>query len=150
MIHGDRSGGGYRMLHCDGLERYNDKSTFTRWNMHEFFAGSGMVAYGLKGMFKPVWANDISRQKAAVYEANFGKDYFELGDIKNVNGAKLPDAHLSWASFRSHSHTRPLLAAWIPPIEPANERSWQGKLAQDKCASGSFAPLTFFISPSSK
>lgn len=87
------------MLHWDGLERYNDKSTFTRWNMHEFFAGSGMVAYGLKGMFKPVWANDISRQKAAVYEANFGKDYFELGDIKNVNGAKLPDAHLSWASF---------------------------------------------------
>ena len=30
------------------------------------------MAYGLKGMFAPVWANDISEQKAAVYEANFG------------------------------------------------------------------------------
>ena len=30
------------------------------WTMHEFFAGSGLVAYGLKGMFAPVWANDIS------------------------------------------------------------------------------------------
>ena len=24
------------------------------WTMHEFFAGSGLVAYGLKGMFAPV------------------------------------------------------------------------------------------------
>ncbi len=69
------------------------------WTMHEFFAGSGLVAYGLKGMFAPVWANDISKQKAAVYEANFGCDYFKLGDIKNINGYDLPYAHLSWASF---------------------------------------------------
>lgn len=69
------------------------------WTMHEFFAGSGLVAYGLKGMFKPVWANDISEQKAAVYTANFGDDYFELNDIKNICGKELPFAHLSWASF---------------------------------------------------
>lgn len=69
------------------------------WTMHEFFAGSGLVSYGLKGMFVPVWANDISEQKAAVYKANFGDDYFELGDIKNVKGSELPFAHLSWASF---------------------------------------------------
>lgn len=69
------------------------------WTMHEFFAGSGLVAYGLRGMFAPVWANDISEQKAAVYEANFGRDYFELGDIKDVRGGDLPFAHLSWASF---------------------------------------------------
>lgn len=69
------------------------------WTMHEFFAGSGLVAYGLKGMFAPVWANDISEQKAAVYEANFGSDYFELGDIKDVSGDDLPFAHMSWASF---------------------------------------------------
>lgn len=69
------------------------------WTMHEFFAGSGLVAYGLKGMFAPVWANDISEQKAAVYEANFGNDYFELDDIKNICGKDLPFAHLSWASF---------------------------------------------------
>ncbi len=69
------------------------------WTMHEFFAGSGLVAYGLKGMFAPIWANDISEQKAAVYEANFGCRHFELGDIKNINGRDLPFAHLSWASF---------------------------------------------------
>lgn len=69
------------------------------WTMHEFFAGSGLVAYGLKGMFAPIWANDISEQKAAVYEGNFGYDYFELDDIKNVRGFDLPYAHLSWASF---------------------------------------------------
>lgn len=69
------------------------------WTMHEFFAGSGLVAYGLKGMFAPVWANDISEQKAAVYEANFGSGHFELGDIKDIRGWDLPFAHLSWASF---------------------------------------------------
>jgi len=69
------------------------------WTMHEFFAGSGLVSYGLNGMFSPVWANDISEQKAAVYKANFGSNYFELDDIKNVQGKDLPFAHLSWASF---------------------------------------------------
>lgn len=69
------------------------------WTMHEFFAGSGLVAYGLKGMFSPIWANDISEQKAAVYEANFGDEHFELGDIKDIKGGDLPFAHLSWASF---------------------------------------------------
>ena len=69
------------------------------WKMHEFFAGSGLVAYGLSGMFTPVWANDISEQKAAVYEANFGKEHFVLGDIKDINGKDLPYAHMSWASF---------------------------------------------------
>ena len=54
------------------------------WTMHEFFAGSGLVAYGLKGMFKPIWANDISEQKAAVYKENFGDGYFKLDDIKNI------------------------------------------------------------------
>ena len=69
------------------------------WTMHEFFAGSGLVAYGLRGMFAPVWANDISEQKAAVYEANFGCERFVLDDIKNIKGSNLPFAHLSWASF---------------------------------------------------
>lgn len=69
------------------------------WRMHEFFAGSGLVAYGLNGMFASVWANDISEQKAAVYEANFGRDHFILDDIKNIKGSELPFAHLSWASF---------------------------------------------------
>lgn len=67
--------------------------------MHEFFAGSGLVAYGLKGMFSPVWSNDINERKAAVYRANFVHDHFVLGDIKDINGAELPMANLSWASF---------------------------------------------------
>lgn len=69
------------------------------WTMHEFFAGSGLVAYGLKDMFSPVWANDISQQKADVYAANFDAEHFLLDDIKNVRGVNLPYAHLSWASF---------------------------------------------------
>lgn len=69
------------------------------WTMHEFFAGSGLVAYGLKGMFRPVWSNDICPKKAAVYEANFESNHFVLDDIKNISGGALPEAHLSWASF---------------------------------------------------
>lgn len=80
-------------------QKQNTDCLSAPWTMHEFFAGSGLVAYGLKGMFTPIWANDISEQKAVVYEANFGCDYFVLDDIKNIRGAELPSAHLSWASF---------------------------------------------------
>ena len=69
------------------------------WTMHEFFAGSGLVAYGLQGMFNPIWANDISDKKAAVYRSNINGNHLVLDDIKNINGATLPHAHLSWASF---------------------------------------------------
>lgn len=86
------------MLQTTMYEKNIDLSS-APWTMHEFFAGSGLVAYGLKGMFSPIWANDISEQKAAVYEANFGSEYFQLGNIKDVKGEDLPFAHLSWASF---------------------------------------------------
>jgi DNA (cytosine-5)-methyltransferase 1 len=69
------------------------------WTMQEFFAGSGLVAYGLRGMFHPVWSNDICPKKAAVYQANFESDHFVLDDIKNISGVMIPYAHLSWASF---------------------------------------------------
>ena len=87
------------MLQRTLYKKQNIDLSSAPWTMHEFFAGSGLVAYGLKGMFAPIWANDISEQKAAVYEANFGCEHFELGDIKDVNGRDLPFAHLSWASF---------------------------------------------------
>jgi DNA (cytosine-5)-methyltransferase 1 len=64
-----------------------------------FLRGSGLVAYGLKGSFRPVWAHDICPQKAAIYKANFMADHFVLDDIKKVSGSSLPPAHLSWASF---------------------------------------------------
>lgn len=69
------------------------------WTMHEFFAGSGLVAYGLKGMFSPIWANDVCEKKAYVYRSNFDSGNFKLDDIKNFCGEDLPFAHLSWASF---------------------------------------------------
>lgn len=87
------------MLQSTIYEKQNISLASAPWTMHEFFAGSGLVAYGLKGMFAPIWANDISEQKAAVYEANFGDNHFELGDIKDIDGHNLPFAHLSWASF---------------------------------------------------
>nr|WP_302819399.1 DNA cytosine methyltransferase [Ruthenibacterium lactatiformans] len=80
-------------------QNQNINQSSAPWTMHEFFAGSGLVSYGLNGMFTPVWANDISEQKAAVYKANFGCERFVLDDIKNVKGFELPFAHLSWASF---------------------------------------------------
>ena len=79
----------------------NDKIDLSTapWTMHEFFAGSGLVACGMKGLFKPIWANDICPRKASVYSSNIYDDHFELNDIKNVKGECLPYAHLSWASF---------------------------------------------------
>lgn len=65
----------------------------------EFFAGSGLVAQGLSGHFRPAWANDICAKKAAVYKANHGSDRFHLGSISDVNGADLPCTPLAWASF---------------------------------------------------
>jgi len=65
----------------------------------EFFAGSGLVAEGLKDVFKPVWANDICAKKAAVYSANHNANHFHLGSITNVKGQDLPYAPLAWASF---------------------------------------------------
>ena len=60
------------MLQRTLYKKQNIDLSSAPWTMHEFFAGSGLVGYGLKGMFAPIWANDISEQKAAVYTANFG------------------------------------------------------------------------------
>lgn len=65
----------------------------------EFFAGSGLVAEGLKGIFLPVWANDNCSKKAAVYIANHGHKHFQSCSIAEVGGASLPCAELAWASF---------------------------------------------------
>ncbi len=65
----------------------------------EFFAGSGLVAYGMRAHFNAIWANDICGKKADVYCANHGKKHFHLGSIADVKGADLPSAPLSWASF---------------------------------------------------
>ncbi len=73
--------------------------TSAPWTMQEFFAGSGLVAHGLSGLFRPIWSNDVSEKKAAVYRANLPDEHFILDDIKNIRGSAIPFAHLSWASF---------------------------------------------------
>jgi DNA (cytosine-5)-methyltransferase 1 len=65
----------------------------------EFFAGSGLVAEGLKSHFHAAWANDICEKKAAVYAANHGAAQFHLGSISDVFGKDLPEVPLAWASF---------------------------------------------------
>ena len=66
---------------------------------HEFFAGSGLVSVGLSSLFKASWANDVSERKARVYRANLDGTKLLVEDIADVDGASLPDAALSWASF---------------------------------------------------
>jgi len=65
----------------------------------EFFAGSGLVAEGMKTYFLPAWANDICEKKASVYHANIGKKHFKPGSIADFKGKDLPCANLAWASF---------------------------------------------------
>lgn len=65
----------------------------------EFFAGSGLVAEGLKDFFAAAWANDICKKKAAVYAANHDTSHFHLGSITDIHGADIPATELAWASF---------------------------------------------------
>lgn len=74
----------------------NDTNTFS---FLDFFAGSGLVAEGVKPYFKAVWANDVSANKAGVFKANQDGKVFHLGSIAEVSGADLPRATLSWGSF---------------------------------------------------
>ena len=65
----------------------------------EFFAGSGLVAQGMKDNFRSLWANDICAKKAIVYHANHGVGHFKLGSITDVKGRQLPATPMAWASF---------------------------------------------------
>lgn len=65
----------------------------------DFFAGSGLVAEGLKGFFQTVWANDNCEKKAKIFCANHDKKIFHLDSIENLKGDDLPQALLSWGSF---------------------------------------------------
>jgi|ERR1041384_985079 DNA (cytosine-5)-methyltransferase 1 len=65
----------------------------------DFFAGSGLVRYGLQPEFQTLWANDNCAKKRAVYVANNPLEEFHLGSIQDVRGKNLPAADLAWASF---------------------------------------------------
>ncbi len=100
---------------CAGAIRLTLSSISTKWEQNwklaamnreetkpaclDFFAGSGLVAEGLKGFFQTVWANDICEKKAKVFCANHDRKIFHLGSIQDVKGADLPPALLSWGSF---------------------------------------------------
>lgn len=100
----------------------------------EFFAGSGLVAEGLKGFFKAVWANDICEKKAAVYRANHDAKVFYRGSISDVRGLDLPPAKLAWASFPCqdlslaglvggiHAPRSGLVWEWLRIIDEMSER----------------------------
>ena len=77
----------------------NRKPQGARRTFLEFFAGSGLVTEALKGLFLPVWANDNSDKKSAVYTANHGRNHFHCLSIADVRGDSLPQAELAWASF---------------------------------------------------
>ncbi|HCG01475.1 MAG TPA: DNA (cytosine-5-)-methyltransferase [Chloroflexi bacterium] len=71
-----------------------------RLSAAEFFAGIGLVRRALEaGGVDVVYANDIDRLKARMYEANFGERDFHLGDIADVRPRDIPDVDIATASF---------------------------------------------------
>ena len=66
----------------------------------EFFAGIGLVRLALERHgLKVVFANDIDRDKFAMYQDNFPEEDFCLGDIHSLSEEDIPDCDLATASF---------------------------------------------------
>ena len=67
---------------------------------YEFFAGGGMARAGLGPNWTCAFANDIDREKAASYAANFGRERLVVPDVARLTTADLLGrADLAWASF---------------------------------------------------
>lgn len=81
------------------IERGKTAEGTTKPLAQDFFAGSGLVSLALSSKFNIVFANDISKEKAAVYRANHGENNLVLEDVAKLCGANIPAADLSWASF---------------------------------------------------
>lgn len=79
----------------------NGKSTAKRSNVAaEFFAGIGLVRLALEAQgWRVAFANDIDPDKLEMYEMNFGRADFHLGDIHKIDAAELPRCDLFTASF---------------------------------------------------
>ena len=66
----------------------------------EFFAGMGLMRAGLETVgIRTVYANDVDETKAKLYAANWGHEELHVGDIRALEGEKIPDAELVTASF---------------------------------------------------
>jgi DNA (cytosine-5)-methyltransferase 1 len=87
------------MLSAKFMESNQMKATSLKPTCLDFFAGSGLVAEGLKDFFQTIWANDVCEKKAKVFCANHDKEIFHLGSIEQVRGEDVPTALLSWGSF---------------------------------------------------
>lgn len=67
-------------------------------SMVDFFAGSGLVSVGFKGVCSSIWANDIDPIKAAIFNANHSTQ-ITLQDVKKISDKDVPDADVFWGSF---------------------------------------------------
>lgn len=66
----------------------------------EFFAGIGLVRLALEAEgWRVGFANDIDPDKLEMYEMNFGREDFFLGDIHKIDAGDLPRCDLFTASF---------------------------------------------------
>ena len=66
----------------------------------EFFAGMGLVRAGLEQCgVKTVFANDIDRTKATLYQENWGDGELHIGDVRQLAGDDIPTVDLATASF---------------------------------------------------
>jgi DNA (cytosine-5)-methyltransferase 1 len=66
---------------------------------YEFFCGGGMARAGLGAGWNCLLANDLDPRKASVYEQNWGRADFLLGDVAQIGIDQLPaGADLAWAS----------------------------------------------------
>ncbi len=66
----------------------------------EFFAGIGLVRIALENEgWRVVYANDIDERKRLMYDEQFGAGELICADIRNVQGADIPNIQLATASF---------------------------------------------------
>lgn len=70
-----------------------------RWTALEFFAGIGLARAGLENSgITTVWANDYDAHKQQMYEGQWGRGEYILGDVHDLRGSELPDADVAWSS----------------------------------------------------
>lgn len=66
----------------------------------DFFAGIGLVSYGLaKRGWTTLYAVDYSQEKRDMYEGHFGQGHYHVQDVANVAGKDVPNVALAHASF---------------------------------------------------
>lgn len=70
------------------------------YKFYEFFAGGGMVSYGLGSGWECLLANDIDEKKANAYKANLTTHPLITGDVGDLSLREIRgQADLAWASF---------------------------------------------------